>query len=184
MAITVDWGTKIINVPRADMTLIQSVPTEIRQLDLNFFRLTLKDLEDNEEGMWADTTHNHNTEVVVGGVTLARVVELINDYTVTFEDGQYAVNLVGANSNVADRVNVNQVSVRSANSAGLVTSQAIEFGEYEGAVTIDTVNGSAGTIYPIGTARSPSNNLADALTIAEVSRIESKSGNSRSSNAR
>jgi hypothetical protein len=64
-------------------------------------------------------THRHVAPVSLGGVTLARIIEIINGYTVTFEDGQYAVNLVGANSNVGDVVNVNQVSVRSANSVGL-----------------------------------------------------------------
>lgn len=119
MATTVTWGTKVINIPRADMLLLQSVPTEIRQLDLDVFRLNLKDLEDDSDGMAFERTHKHNTSVSVGGVILARVIEIINGYTVTFEDGQYAVNLVGANSNVADVVNINQVSVRSANSAGL-----------------------------------------------------------------
>lgn len=100
------------------MTLIQASP-EIRQLDLDVFRLALKNLEDNEDGQIFIDTHRHNTSVAIGGLTLARVIEIINGYTVTFEDGQYAVNLVGANSNVADVTNVNQVSVRSANSAGL-----------------------------------------------------------------
>ena len=170
MAITVNWATKVISVPKADTTLIQASPTEIRQLDLNTFRLTLKDLEDGEEGIVYLDTHRHVAPITVGGVELARVVEIINDYTVTFEDGQYAVNLAGANSNVGDRVNVNQVSVRSANSAGLVTSQAIEFGEYEGRVTIDTGNltgtAVAGSIYPTGTLRQPSDNVHDALVIA------------------
>ena len=119
MAITINWGTRVINVPRADMTLIQASP-EIRELDIDDFRLTLKDLEDDEAGMSFPATHNHVAPVTVGGVTLARIVELINGYTVTFEDGQYAVNLVGANSNISDKTNVNQVSVRSSNSAGLV----------------------------------------------------------------
>lgn len=119
MAISVDWGTRVIFVPKADTTLVQSAPQEIRVLDLNIFRLALKALED-DEGITYPDTHQHNQPVTVGGVTLARVVEIINQYTVTFEDGQYAVNLVGANSNVSDQLNVNQVSVRSANSAGLV----------------------------------------------------------------
>ena len=125
MAITVNWATKVINVPKADMTLIQASPTEIRELDIDVFRLRLKELEaeidvTNLGGMAELDTHSHNPPVTVGGVTLARVVEIINGYTVTFEDGQYAVNLVGANSNIADVTNVNQVSVRSGNSAGLV----------------------------------------------------------------
>jgi hypothetical protein len=120
MTVSIDWTTKVITVPRADMPLVQTVPTEIRELDLNAFRLDLRDLEQSAAGMLYPPTHLHNTEVSVGGVTLARVIQIINDYTVTFEDDQYAVNLTSANSNVGDRVNVNQVSVRSTNSAGLV----------------------------------------------------------------
>jgi len=119
MAITVDWPTKVINVPKADMTLVQSTPFEIRELDIDTFRLRLKDLEDEVEGMPYPITHNHFTTVTVGGVTLARVVEIINGYTVTFEDGNYAVNLVGANSNISDVTNLNSVQVRASNSAGL-----------------------------------------------------------------
>lgn len=120
MAISVDWPTKVISVPKAYMTLVSSTPFEIRELNINTFRLDLKGLEDDLEGQIWPTTHNHNTAVTVGGVTLARVFEIINGYTVTFEDGSYAVNLVGANSNVADVTNLNAVSVRAANSAGLV----------------------------------------------------------------
>jgi hypothetical protein len=120
MAITIDWPTKVIYVPKADLTLVQSSPYEIYELDVNTFRLALKDLEDNEDGQPWPTTHNHNTTVTVGGVTLARVIEIINGYTVTFENGNYAVNLVGGNSNIADVLNLNSVSVRASNSAGLV----------------------------------------------------------------
>lgn len=125
MAITIDWGTGIINVPKMDLVLIQSAPTEIRELDLNVFRLNLKEEENSVDGISFLRTHKHNTTVAVGGVVLARVIEIINGYTVTFEDGQYAVNLVGANSNVSEVVNVNQVSIRSSNSAGLQDSAVL-----------------------------------------------------------
>ena len=118
MAITVTWPTKIINVPKADTTLVQSTPTEVRALNLDTLRLRLKDLEDNEDGMTFLDTHSHNPSVTVSGVQLAEVIQLINGYTVTFENGTYAVNLTGANSNVGDNVNVNNVSIRSGNSAG------------------------------------------------------------------
>lgn len=166
MAITIDWGVRIINVPRDYMTLIQSIPTEIRELNINTFRMALKNLEDDEEGMVFPDTHSHNAEVTVGGVTLAMVIEIINGYTITFEDGQYAVNLVGANSNIADRVNVNQVSVRSANSAGMTSSPAIEYSSFNGGVTIDITSTNIGTVYPSGTPLQPVNNLADAKLIA------------------
>ena len=171
MAITIDWETKIISVPRADMTLIQSVPVEIRELNLNSFRLELKDLEDDEDGIAYIDTHSHNTEVLLGGIIYARVIEIINGYTVTFENGFYAVNLVGANSNVGDVVNVNFVSVRSSNSAGLISNQAIEFSSFDGAVTIDvdnlTTKAVSGTIFPTGTRQAPVNNLVDLALIAD-----------------
>ena len=166
MAISINWGTKVISILRADMTLIQSSPTEIRQLNLDTFRLTLKNLEDSADGMAFERTHSHNTSVTVGGVTLARVIEIINGYSVTFEDGQYAVNLVGANSNVADVVNVNQVSVRSANSAGLQDLSVILSAAYNGEICIDVINGQAGTDVPIGTRTQPVNNFDDAKILA------------------
>lgn len=169
MAISIDWGTKVISIPKADLLLIQSSPTEIRQLDIDSFRLELKDLEDSEDGMPFETTHNHNPPVTVGGVTLARVVEIINGYTITFEDGQYAVNLVGANSNIGDVTNVNQVSVRSANSAGLTFSKQVEDSSFHDArVWINTNTGLSGTSYPRGTVADPVDNLADAETIITI----------------
>lgn len=123
MAVSINWATRVISVPKADMALIQTDPFEIRELDLDWFRLQLKSLEDNEAGIVFPDTHRHNAPVTVGGVTLAMVVEIINGYTVTFENGNYAVNLVGANSNVSDVTNLNYVSIRSANSAGLIVTE-------------------------------------------------------------
>lgn len=125
MAISVDWPSKVIYVPKADMTQTQVSPIEIRELDMDVFRLILKDLEDDADAMaWLDT-HRHNPPVEIGGITLAMVIEIINGYTITFEDGAYLVNIVGANNNVADNVNPNNVSVRSNNSAGLIATTDI-----------------------------------------------------------
>jgi len=118
MAISIDWATKVINIPQDYLT---NLGGGIYELNVNTFRLDLRDIEDNEDGIPFQYTHVHNTEVTLGGLTLSRVVEIIAPYTITFEDGQYAVNLVGANNNIADRTNVNQVSVRANNSAGMVT---------------------------------------------------------------
>lgn len=120
----VDWGTKIIHVLETDMTIVQSVPSVIYDLSLDWFRLELKDLEDDQAGMPYPDTHKHDTETLLDGTTYARKIEILAPYTVTFEDGQYAVNLIGANSNVASRTNVNQVSIRPQNSAGLVSNVA------------------------------------------------------------
>ena len=119
MAISIDWTTRVITVPKADTTLVDSGPPEVRSLDVDAFRLALKDLEDSEEGMCFPDTHNHNTEVVLGGTTYARIVEIINGYTITFENGSYIVRLVGANNNILDVANLNNVQIASQNSAGL-----------------------------------------------------------------
>lgn len=170
--ISIDWGTKIISIPKAYLTLIQSSPTEIRELPLNQFRLDLKALEADFEGIPHLVTHRHNTEVTLGGIVYARTIEIINGYTVTFENGNYAVNLTGANSNVGDVVNLNQVSVRSQNAAGLISNAAIEFSSFGNAVTIDAINGVTGTVFPKGTAQAPVNNVADAKLIADTRGIK------------
>jgi len=125
MAVTINWATKVITIAKVEetgMTQIQFSPDpEIWELNVNWFRLRLKDIEDDVEGMPFTNTHTHNTEVTLGGLIFSRVFEIIAPYTVTFADGQYAVNLVGANNNISDRLNVNQVSVRASNSAGMVT---------------------------------------------------------------
>jgi len=115
--VSINWPAKIINVAIADLT---PVATGIYSFDIDHFRLTLKELEEGDEGIIFPDTHRHQTTVTVGGVTLARVVEIINGYQITFENGAYAVNLAGANSNISDVTTVNNVSIRSANSAGLV----------------------------------------------------------------
>lgn len=171
--VRVDWDAKIIHVPRTHMLLVQTSPVEVRELDLDAFRLELKSLEAGEYGMAYLDTHSHNPPVTVGGVTLARVVEIINGYTITFEDGQYAVNLVGANSNIADVTNVNQVSVRSANSAGLTYSKEIEDQSFfDSRIFIDPVGGLSGTQFPRGTPGDPTNSYVDGVGIVTNRSLE------------
>lgn len=119
MALSVNWATGVITVPKADTVLFDIGPPEIRTYSVNTFRLALKDLED-DEGMSYLDTHSHNTEVTLGGLALARTFEIINGYTITFEDGLYTVRLSGANHNILDVANPNQVNLQASNSAGLV----------------------------------------------------------------
>ena len=120
MAISIDPITYVIHVPKADLGLIQVSP-EVRELDLDTFRLALKDLEDDPNyGIFLLKTHNHNTEINLSGITYARLIEILDPYTVEFEDGQYTVSCTGANHNLADVRVANQVSLIINNSAGLV----------------------------------------------------------------
>lgn len=119
MAISIDWTTRTIYVPQAYLT---DLGGGNYGLDVDQFRLDLKDIEDSAEGMPFLDTHRHSTEVVLSGVTYARFVEIINGYTVEFEDGNYAVVCVGANHNLADVKALNSVSLIVGNSAGLIVS--------------------------------------------------------------
>ena len=123
MAISIDWGTKVITIPQADLTLVSGT---LYELDTDQFRRDLKALEAGFPGMSFERTHNHNTEVTIAGTTYARTVEIINGYTVTFEDGQYSVRLDGSNNNIWDVgggiLNQNQVQIISQNSAGLINN--------------------------------------------------------------
>ena len=123
MPISINHSTKIINVPQSYLT---SLGGGVYELDVNQFRLDLKDLEDEADGIVLLDTHRHNTQVTVGGVTLARVVEIINGYTVTFQDtgSPYSVKCVGANHNISDVKNVNQVSLIVGNTAGMVVTDS------------------------------------------------------------
>ena len=171
MAISVNWATGVITVNKVDMTLVQTTPYDVYELDVNQFRLALKDLEDDVDGIAFQRTHNHNPPVTFGGVTIARSVEILSPYTVTFEDDQYAVNLIGANNNVGDVANLNQVSIRSANSAGLLNENQVdvEFLSYfNDSVWVDEGTSNTGTDHPVGTTRAPVNNFADAQVIADA----------------
>ena len=106
MSISINWGTKVISIPQNDLTFVE---TGVYSLDLSDFKSWVQAEEASEAGIANERILKHNTEVTLSGVTFARTIEVINGYTVTFEDGQYAVNFEGANNNLADVCNVNQV---------------------------------------------------------------------------
>lgn len=126
----VDWGTRVIRIFRADTFMSETSPG-FYSMDVNAFRLALKAVED-DEGMPYPDTHRHNTQTILAGVTYARSVEIINNYTVEWEDAQYTVTTTGANHNLSDVKVANQVSLVTNNSAGLIqtdggaSEQAIE----------------------------------------------------------
>jgi hypothetical protein len=64
-----------------------------------------------------------------------------------------------------------QIILASSSSATLQEQADIQFASFNGAVTIDlaneTGNAAAGTIFPAGTERQPSNNFTDGIAIAQ-----------------
>ncbi|RLI53413.1 MAG: hypothetical protein DRP09_15815, partial [Candidatus Thorarchaeota archaeon] len=51
--------------------------------------------------------------------------------------------------------------------AGLITNAQIEFSSFNGGVSVDTSSTHSGTVFPVGTAQRPVNNMSDALMIAQ-----------------
>lgn len=168
--ISIDYTTYVINVPKADTQFVETNPQtglEVRALNIVTFGKALADVQDNSQDVWAPTAFTYTAPADVGGVFLAPVLLILSPYTVTFEDGQYAVNFVGGNTNLQDFTNVNQVSIRPNNSAGQTFSDAINSQSFENAsVWVDSINGLPGTGFPRGTPSDPVNNVNDALTIA------------------
>jgi hypothetical protein len=118
--ITINRLTQVILVPVSFLTLVSG---SLYELDVDALRLALKDIEDSPEGMSYVDTHRHNGELVLSGVTYARSVEIINGYTVEFDESildRYTVRCVGANHNLADVKVLNTVSLIIGNSAGLI----------------------------------------------------------------
>lgn len=120
--ITIDWGTLEINVPQSYLTFVSGVDYT---LDTDQFRLDLKALEASVDGMPFPDAHEHTATKVLGGTAYAQFEEIINGYTVNFEDTgtPYRVTMLGSNNNVQDVTNlVANVSTASQNSAGLVNN--------------------------------------------------------------
>ena len=122
MAITINYGTKIITVPQADLTPLGG---SLYELNANDFRNVLKNLEDDESGIAFLPTLRHATQSTLSGVTYARQVEIINGYTISFQNTgtPYTVKVAGANHNIGDVTNFDGgMSLIIGNAAGLVVS--------------------------------------------------------------
>jgi hypothetical protein len=121
---TINYLTNVITIPQSFLNLISGVSYT---LDSNALRNALKALEASE-GITFPPTHTHNTEVLLGGIVYARVIEILSPYTITFQEmgTPYSVSIVGSNNNILDRTNLGTVQIRSSNSAGLVNQKALE----------------------------------------------------------
>lgn len=125
MALTLDPATKIFTIAQSDLTLISGT---FYSLDTNSFKNQVRKLLGSEAYIWMDSAITHNTEVTIAGTTYARLIEVINGYSVEFSpNSQYSVRLEGSNNNLFDIasgiLNQNQVQVIPTNSAGLIVGE-------------------------------------------------------------
>lgn len=126
MAITLDPATRVFSIPQADLTFVSGT---LYTLDSDAYRKECFDLLASEPYIWMPAAFVHNTEVTVAGVTYARTLEYINNYSHTFENtgSAYTVRIEGSNNNIFDVENgilnpTPLVTVIATNSAGLISA--------------------------------------------------------------
>jgi len=125
MAMSIDFPTKVITVPRSDLALVSGT---IYTMDTEgYFRTELMSLMDDAIAMHWPQSYFHETESTIAGVTYARKIKIINGYSVVFTPNeQWTVILEGSNNDIFDVENgilvQNQVQVIPTNSAGLIVT--------------------------------------------------------------
>ena len=74
VALTIDYATKVISVPQADLTFVSG---NLYTLDSNQFRKDVMAILDDQTHIWMDDAFVHNTEVTVAGITYATKTSFI-----------------------------------------------------------------------------------------------------------
>ena len=117
MSYTVNWTTKVITVPLADLTLISG---SNYSLDTGDFWIEMRRLEASPgDGLWAEQVIEYINSQVLSGITYSAIVKLINGYTWDTDTTNKNIFLVGFNSNLLDTfIPGSGISVLANNSAG------------------------------------------------------------------
>ena len=166
MAYSVNWVTKLIEIPLSD--LVWSVGNTY-ELALSDFHKELRRLESVfTEGMWAPQILDHTSPKTISGVVYASFDEIINGYQIQFIGNPDAVILKGSNNNILDVYIFNGVSVAPNNSAGLQDLSTLLASAYASEVCVSISKGIQGTSVPIGTRSKPSNNFPQTHEIANT----------------
>jgi hypothetical protein len=140
----------------------------------------IRDYEDGWDGIDIPQIANATGKQALGGGVLVGItIELLN-WRLKFADRggpTYIIcsvsggNLVAVDADgdsmspIAPAAYVT-VTLTASSSATLQELSSIQYASFNGGVTIDVVNGTAGTAFPKGTSELPVNNLADAKSIA------------------
>lgn len=118
MSYSVNWITKVITVPTADLTLVSGTRYS---LDMADCLAELRRLEwEFADGLWAPAILFHtDTRVDFAGATYAPFDDFLNGYTLQITGVATRVDLLGSNNDLIDILIPTGVSVVPSNSAGL-----------------------------------------------------------------
>jgi len=170
MSLLLDWSTKVITIPKIELTLVSGTHYTIT---VDYWWQLLREANYDADGVVFDTMYNS----IAPTSSTPRIVEVINGYTAQFENGLYSVEFINGNTNFRDVEIKNTVSVGTNNTTVFIDPTFLEAGVFNGQVVVDIVNGFAGTSKTgdggiIGTSQTPSGNFADAKTIADFRGIK------------
>lgn len=118
MSYSVNWVSKVISIPTADLTLVSGTRYS---LDMADFLAEIRRLEwEFVDGLWAPAILEHtNTRLDFAGANYAPFDDMINGYTIQFTGVATRVDLLGSNNDLVDVLIPTGVSVVPSNSAGL-----------------------------------------------------------------
>ena len=127
MALTVDFLTHNVMIPQSFLTLVSG---SLYELDTEVFRLDLNSMMADEDHIWMKDYAARNAPVTVAGTTFAQSIELINGWSIEFENLASSVRLVNSNNNFFDveggsLIPSPLVNVIGQNSAGLIIAPPV-----------------------------------------------------------
>jgi len=148
MSYSVNWATKVITVPLADLTLISGSNYSLNTGD---FWIEMRRLEASpSDGLWAEQTTEYVNTQLLSGITYSAIVKLINGYTWDTDTTDKNIFLVGFNSNLLDVfIPGDGISVLANNSGGKIDAGG-------GAAAADVWN------YPFGTGNTAEEEVTKA----------------------
>jgi len=135
MSYIVNWITKVISVPTADLTFVSGTRYSLNMSD---FLTEIRRLEwDFSGGLWAITILDHtNTRFDFAGVNYAPFDDMLNGYTVIFTGVATRIDLLGSNNDIIDVLIPSGIAIVPNNSAGL---QVVDSGG-AGGLTVEEHN--------------------------------------------
>jgi hypothetical protein len=128
MAYSVNWTTKVVTIPLADMTLVSGSNYSLNTDDV---WLELRRLEASPtDGLWTEQVIEYVNTQVLSGITYSAIVKMINGYTWDTDTTDKTISLLGYNSNLLDTfIPGDGVSVLANNSGGLIVNQGQSLGQ-------------------------------------------------------
>ncbi len=120
MAYAVNWTTKVVTVPLADMTFVSGTNYS---LDASDVWIELRRLEASpSDGLWADQIAEFVNTQVLSGLSYSAILKMINGYTWDTDTTNITISLLGINNNLLDVfIPGSGISVLANNSGGKIT---------------------------------------------------------------